>query len=61
MSDLGMVLFNLAQVVPDGMVVFFPSYSFLGAVQSSLKASGMWDKLSARKPVCPTTLASIIL
>ncbi|KZW01490.1 DNA repair helicase, partial [Exidia glandulosa HHB12029] len=51
MADLGMVLLNLANVVPDGMVVFFPSYSFLAAVQSSLKASGMWEKIGLKKPL----------
>ncbi|EJD50674.1 DNA repair helicase [Auricularia subglabra TFB-10046 SS5] len=51
MSDLGMVLLNLVRIVPDGMVVFFPSYAFLATVQSQLKESGLWDKIGARKPL----------
>ncbi|KAH7103380.1 DNA repair helicase [Auriculariales sp. MPI-PUGE-AT-0066] len=33
MKELGMILFNLANVVPDGLVVFVPSYSFLTSVK----------------------------
>ena len=29
--ELGLAIFNLARVVPDGMLVFFPSYTVLSA------------------------------
>lgn len=49
MQELGMILYNLANVVPDGLVVFLPSYSFLASVKAALEKSGMWTKLDARK------------
>ena len=46
-----MILFNLAGIVPDGMVVFVPSYAFLASVKTMLEKNGMWEKLGARKQV----------
>jgi len=45
-------MMNLAQIVPDGMVVFFPSYSFLHSVKEAWGTSGLLDRFSGKKTVC---------
>ncbi|KAI9068626.1 DNA repair helicase [Trametes sanguinea] len=51
MSELGQILFNFANIVPGGMVVFVPSYSFLNAVMKVWHSSGLLEKLNAKKKV----------
>ena len=55
MTDLGQVLFNFANLVPAGMVVFVPSYSFLHNVLSAWEKSGMMERLRSKKKVCFTS------
>jgi regulator of telomere elongation helicase 1 len=55
LDDLGNAIVNFARIVPDGLLVFFPSY---GALNSSVEhwqkrggASGsVWDRISKLKP-----------
>jgi chromosome transmission fidelity protein 1 len=58
--QLGRVLLNISSVVPDGVVVFFPSYGYLdevvGVWQSSDPANDssapcLWDRLQSKKAV----------
>ncbi|EFX04078.1 dead domain containing protein [Grosmannia clavigera kw1407] len=54
--DLGAAMLNLCAVVPDGVVVFFPSYGYLDEVVAAWKTAGpgatsLWDRLCARKTV----------
>ncbi|KAJ3002330.1 hypothetical protein NUW54_g5905 [Trametes sanguinea] len=49
MSELGQILFNFANIVPGGMVVFVPSYSVLNAVMKVWRSSGLLEKLNAKK------------
>ncbi|CAK7231642.1 ATP-dependent DNA helicase chl1 [Sporothrix eucalyptigena] len=56
MRDLGAALLNLCTVVPDGVVVFFPSYGYLDEVVQawSKPEEGrppIWDRLQAKKAV----------
>jgi chromosome transmission fidelity protein 1 len=51
MAELGQILFNFVNVVPGGMTVFFPSYSFLNAVKAEWTASGMIEKFKGKKKV----------
>ena len=48
-SELGQIILNLVNIVPAGMVVFLPSYSFLNAVTAEWKKSGLITKLDAKK------------
>lgn len=54
---LGQSLIRISGIVPDGMVVFFPSYSYLNEVvrqwqkESFRGAKRVWDLLSLHKPV----------
>jgi chromosome transmission fidelity protein 1 len=53
--ELGLALLNATRLVPDGVVVFFPSYGYLGQVAAKWRASGLWDQLAARKTLfCET-------
>ena len=50
-AELGQILLNFANIVPAGMIVFFPSYKFLNTAKSLWTNSGMLSKLSAKKEV----------
>lgn len=55
MRELGLALLNMCTVVPDGVVVFFPSYGYLdevvGAWQEQQPTASIWERLGARKAV----------
>lgn len=58
MVDLGNAILTFAQHIPDGVVVFFPSYSFLDACIAAWKrikqpssTSTYWDSFTQTKPV----------
>lgn len=54
---LGYCVVELSGAIPDGLVVFFPSYSYLDQVvlRWQLKMSGVslsiWDRLTEKKPI----------
>jgi chromosome transmission fidelity protein 1 len=54
-SELGQILSNFVNVVPGGMVAFFPSYSFLNAVKAEWTISGIMDRLNTKKKVYSIT------
>ncbi|KAK1960787.1 DNA repair helicase [Colletotrichum sublineola] len=66
-SNLGTAILNMCNVVPDGVVVFFPSYGYLEEVvtawkgvgpqnnQSSNGGTSLWDRLQQRKAVFSET------
>lgn len=45
-------MLNFANVVPSGMVVFVPSYSFLHVLINAWESSGTLEKLRSKKRVC---------
>ncbi|KAJ9144707.1 ATP-dependent RNA helicase chl1 [Pleurostoma richardsiae] len=57
--QLGLALLNICSVVPDGVVVFFPSYGYLDQVVAAWQkpdAAGsshppLWERLQAKKTV----------
>ena len=55
-AQLGLAVLNICSVVPDGVVIFFPSYGYLDEVvgvwqQSEEKGKPcIWDRLQSRKP-----------
>ncbi|RAL60635.1 hypothetical protein DID88_009953 [Monilinia fructigena] len=57
MDELGRALVNISTVVPDGMVVFFPSYDFLSRILERFRvvAPGtqvsILSKLESKKPI----------
>ncbi|TLD33371.1 hypothetical protein PspLS_01184 [Pyricularia sp. CBS 133598] len=60
-QQLGTAILNICSAVPDGVVVFFPSYGYLDEVVAALQerpaaagaapTSSIWDKLQSRKAV----------
>jgi chromosome transmission fidelity protein 1 len=51
MAELGQLLVNLCGVVPEGLVVFVPSFGYLEQLSQHWRASGLWERLSQRKQV----------
>lgn len=56
MDELGNCIIRLCQVIPDGLVVFFPSYAYTDLVTSRWKQVGkshrtIWDQLLVFKAV----------
>lgn len=45
-NDLGNALVNMSRVVPDGLLVFFPSYAVLASCSAAWKQSGPGGKPS---------------
>ncbi|KAK1993275.1 DNA repair helicase [Colletotrichum falcatum] len=67
-KNLGTAILNVCNVVPDGVVVFFPSYGYLEEVVAAWKGVGsrnnqggsngttsLWDRLQQRKAVFSET------
>ncbi|KAK2039480.1 DNA repair helicase [Colletotrichum somersetense] len=67
-TNLGMAILNMCNVVPDGVVVFFPSYGYLEEVVTAWKGAGprnglgsnngatsLWERLQQRKAVFSET------
>jgi regulator of telomere elongation helicase 1 len=44
-------LLIIFQVVPDGLLVFFPSYPVMKACQEAWQLSGLWDAINQVKPI----------
>ncbi|KAK6903226.1 hypothetical protein I203_108491 [Kwoniella mangroviensis CBS 8507] len=49
MTELGSVIQSIIGLVPDGVVVFLPSYSFLDKVRTTWASSGLMSKLGDKK------------
>ena len=63
-DELGKSIMELSKVIPDGLVVFFPSYAYLDEVASKWKqkdANGLniWDQLVKHKTVYQESKAGI--
>jgi chromosome transmission fidelity protein 1 len=56
-NELGRSLLNLCTVVPDGVVVFFPSYNYLASIVSqwsvapNSREKSLYERLEAKKPI----------
>ncbi|KAI1411607.1 DNA repair helicase [Hypoxylon sp. FL1857] len=56
-SQLGIAILNICTAVPDGVVVFFPSYGYLDEVvaawseASASQPKPLWDRLQAKKAI----------
>ncbi|KAH8235971.1 hypothetical protein KR032_011625 [Drosophila birchii] len=51
LQELAMVLQNLCQVIPGGVVCFLPSYDYLDKVHKHLEQSGSLERISRKKSV----------
>jgi chromosome transmission fidelity protein 1 len=50
-GELGQLLVNLCGVVPEGLVVFVPSFGYLEQLREAWRESGVWERLAQRKKV----------
>ncbi|KZS97147.1 DNA repair helicase [Sistotremastrum niveocremeum HHB9708] len=51
LEEVGRAIFNIINLVPDGMVVFFPSYGYLTAAKGAWQACGLMDKFQLKKKI----------
>ncbi|KAF5666621.1 chromosome transmission fidelity 1 [Fusarium heterosporum] len=60
-TQLGLAILNLCSLVPDGVVIFFPSYGYLDEVvavwqkSQGSNAQSVWDRLGMRKALFKET------
>ncbi len=59
-SQLGQVLLNFVNMIPAGMIVFFPSYKFLNFSKESWKKSGLLDKFGCKKQACSVLVFVVV-
>ncbi|XP_021363859.1 ATP-dependent DNA helicase DDX11-like isoform X2 [Mizuhopecten yessoensis] len=51
LDELGMLIQNVCQVVPGGIVCFFPSYDYLKLVYAQWEATGFTQRIARKKRV----------
>lgn len=49
LTDLGNSIVNFARMIPDGMLVFFPSYASMSQCIDDWKSKGIWERLGQYK------------
>ncbi|GFY38910.1 regulator of telomere elongation helicase 1 homolog [Trichonephila inaurata madagascariensis] len=50
-SSLGRTICNFCRMIPDGLLVFFPSYSVMKSNVGFWEENGIWQNLSGLKPL----------
>lgn len=50
-SSLGRTILSFTRVVPDGLLVFFPSYPIMNKCQEMWQAEGIWSSINNIKPI----------
>ncbi|XP_047476480.1 regulator of telomere elongation helicase 1 homolog [Penaeus chinensis] len=50
-SSLGQTILNFSRIVPDGLLIFFPSYPIMRNCRDEWQNSGIWSRISATKPI----------
>lgn len=51
LNSLGNALVNFARIVPDGMLVFFPSYTVMNLSLKHWQSNGVWARLNEKKEI----------
>ena len=49
LKSIGQSLVEIAKVVPDGLLIFFPSYAWMDTYLTNWKQMGIWDRLNQWK------------
>lgn len=49
--SLGRTILSFSRVVPDGLLVFFPSYPIMAKCQEMWQAEGIWSSINSIKPI----------
>ncbi|CAD6208027.1 GSCOCG00010302001-RA-CDS [Cotesia congregata] len=50
-SSLGRTILNFSNLIPDGLLVFFPSYPIMKKCVEDWQQAGLWSSLVSKKPV----------
>nr|XP_053647148.1 LOW QUALITY PROTEIN: regulator of telomere elongation helicase 1 homolog [Cherax quadricarinatus] len=50
-NSLGQTILNFSRIIPDGLLVFFPSYPIMRSCRDEWQNSGIWSKISVGKPI----------
>ncbi|OWR55404.1 regulator of telomere elongation helicase 1 protein [Danaus plexippus plexippus] len=50
-SSLGRTILSFSRVIPDGLLVFFPSYPIMTKCQEMWQAEGIWSSINSIKPI----------
>lgn len=50
-SALGRTILSFTRVVPDGLLVFFPSYPIMAKCQEMWQSDGIWSSINNIKPI----------
>ncbi|XP_075992983.1 regulator of telomere elongation helicase 1 homolog [Anticarsia gemmatalis] len=50
-SSLGRTILSFSRVVPDGLLVFFPSYPIMSKCQEMWQNEGIWSSINNIKPI----------
>ncbi|KAL0841701.1 hypothetical protein ABMA28_013973 [Loxostege sticticalis] len=50
-SSLGRTILSFSRVVPDGLLVFFPSYPIMTKCQEAWQSEGIWSSINNIKPI----------
>ncbi|XP_044256116.1 regulator of telomere elongation helicase 1 homolog [Tribolium madens] len=51
LRSLGLVISNLIRVIPDGVLIFFPSYIIMQKTIEHWQDDGIWDSINRIKPI----------
>ena len=59
MDEVGRVITNVCNIVPAGVVLFFPSYEYENLVYERWQKSGFFEKISRKKRVISFILENV--
>lgn len=59
--SLGMSVFNLSKIIPDGLLVFFPSYPIMQNCQEVWQMKGIWSNIYTQKVIYAFNTISEVL
>ncbi|KAK4886994.1 hypothetical protein RN001_003265 [Aquatica leii] len=51
LSSLGRTILNLSRIIPNGMLIFFPSYPLMQKCQEHWQEQGIWDSIYIQKKI----------
>lgn len=48
-ASLGRTVYNFSCIVPDGLLIFFPSYPIMKKCRDEWQNMGLWTQIAERK------------
>ncbi|XP_050299397.1 regulator of telomere elongation helicase 1 homolog isoform X2 [Anthonomus grandis grandis] len=50
-SSLGRAIVNLSRIIPNGLLIFFPSYPVMQKCQDTWQSEGIWGNITSQKTI----------